>query len=184
MKVIPVLFALAMAQGPSSNAVVGPRVPYYDWNACPFECCTYRKWKASKDVPILKERRRDAAVAYRLVAGEAVQAITGVGVTTRVGHARVFKATHLGEAKIPVGPGDVISVVRYAGEGYWKFWFKGRFDVEQIPDIDDSARDTELDLRMLSHPEVTWWVKIRNRYGKLGWTTETDGFEGADACGP
>src|SRR5437773_1794841 len=23
-----------------------PELPYYDWGACPFECCTYREWIA------------------------------------------------------------------------------------------------------------------------------------------
>ena len=30
----------------------GPALPYYDWGACPFECCTYRAWTTNDDVTL------------------------------------------------------------------------------------------------------------------------------------
>ena len=42
-----------------------PPVPYEEQGACPFECCTYRTWRAKVDTQIFKERRDGAALAFR-----------------------------------------------------------------------------------------------------------------------
>jgi hypothetical protein len=158
------------------------RFPFYDWGACPFECCTYREWTANASTAVLKVRRRNAPVAFQLKNGEAVQGLTGVVVTTRAGTAKVFRATTLGEQKIKVSPGDHLLLLHYQGEGYWRFWFRGHIDSDQLPDINDQAPDSELDLRIVTHPRTVWWVKIRNRQGQEGWTEQTDHFDHMDAC--
>ena len=157
------------------------RLPFYDWGACPFEGCTYRQWTANAPTAVLKARRKDAPVAFQLKTGEAVQGLTGVVVTTRTGTVKVFRATTLGEKQIKVSPGDELLLLHYQGEGYWKFWFRGHIDAEQIADMDDQAPDSELDLRIVTHPLTVWWVKVRNSRGQEGWTEQTDHFDHMDA---
>ena len=52
----------------------------------------------------------------------------------------------------------------------------------RTPDIDDQARDSEIDIRIVSHPTTVWWVKVRNESGRTGWTRQTDHFDHMDAC--
>jgi len=176
----PLLLALLLAAPESGSA--GPRLPFYDWGACPFECCTYREWIANAPTAVLKARRKTAPVAFQLKAGESVQGLTGVVVTTRAGTAKVFRATTLGERRIQVSPGDQLQLLHYQGEGCWKFWFRGHVDSDQIPDITDQGSDSELDLRIVTHPLTVWWVRVRNSRGQDGWTEQTDHFDHMDAC--
>jgi hypothetical protein len=116
-----------------------------------------------------------------LKAGEAVQGLTGVVVTTRTGTVKVFRTTTLGEKQIKVSPGDEPLLLHYGGEGYWKFWFRGQIDSDQIPDINDQAPDGELHLRIVTQPLTVWWVKVRNSRGQEGWTEQTNHFDHMDA---
>ena len=167
---------------PSTRGGAGPRMPWLDWGACPFECCTYRKWIATASIRILKSRRRDAPVAFELKPGDEVEGLTGVVITTRVGEARVFRAAELGKQRLKVLPSDIVYVLHYEGEGYWKFWFRWRVDSDQLPNFEDSDSDSEVDLRTVVQPVTTWWVKVRNSRGQVGWTEDTEHFDHMDAC--
>jgi len=122
--------------------------------ACPFECCTYRQWTANAPIIVLTARRRNAPVAFRLKAGETVQGLTGVVVTTRAGAAKVFRATTVGARRAKASPGDQLLLLHYQGEGYWKFWFRGRIDSDQLPDTNEHAPDSVLDVRIVNHPRT------------------------------
>jgi hypothetical protein len=172
------ILSLALQLG---SAAAPPRVPHYEWNACPFECCTYREWTATAEVRVLRERRAAAPVAFVLQAGDRVIADTGVVVTTKFGTARARLDAAVGRHRTRLAAGDEVTVTRYVGEGQWTFWVNGRFDSEEIEPADGSVSD--LRLRMVSEPETTWWVRVRTRDGRRGWTTNVDGFEGKDACG-
>ena len=37
--------------------------------------------------------------------------------------------------------------------------------------------------QQLSEPETMWWVQVRSRSGRVGWTYEPEAFENKDACG-
>jgi hypothetical protein len=179
MDIFSFVLASFIAQGVTSPAPL--KVPYYDWNACPFECCVYRTWKAEKAITVLKERRVGSPVAFELPPGEMVQAYTGVVVTTHAGELRVMKDRMIGRFNIAVQAGDVVRVLRPEGEGYFKIWAKGHVDSEELNDLGDLDESTSLTL--ISKPRITWWVKVRTRDGRVGWTTATDDFSGIDACG-
>lgn len=167
-----------MAQATPSDSVL--RLPYYDWNACPFECCIYRTWKAKTAIKILTERRLDSPVAFELHAGDSVQAFTGVVVTRRVGEVVALRDGFVGESSTPVRAGDLIRILRYEGEGFWKIWFNGKFDVAEFLNLNDVPSDRGL--KVVSRPDTTWWVKVRTCDGRVGWTTATADFEGKAAC--
>jgi len=179
MKYVPIVISLFVAQAPSS--VGDLHLPHYEWNACPFECCVYRTWTAKAVVKVLKERRGDSPVAFELQPGESVQALTGVVVTTRAGELRVAREGRVGHANTPVRPGDIVRILRPEGEGVWKIWFQGQTDTEELLDLNKLSSDSIF--QVVSSPEFTWWVKVRTRSGRAGWTTATDRFGGTDACG-
>ncbi|MEO8682193.1 MAG: hypothetical protein ABI665_24305 [Vicinamibacterales bacterium] len=156
------------------------RLPYFDWNACPFECCVYRTWTAKSVVKVFRERRLGSPVAFELRAGEAVHAFTGVVVTRKAGEVSALRDGFVGESNIPIRVGEVVRVLRPQGEGLWKIWFKGQVDSEDLLNLDDAV---DKGWKLLSRPEVAWWVKVRTVDGRVGWTIATEKFDGTDACG-
>jgi len=173
--------ALALLARSASRAA-GPPVPYFDWNACPFECCFYGTWTAERSVPALAARRADAPTAFTVEAGERVTAWTGVVVTTRPGRIRIVETTKLGEGKeeVELQPGDVVYVLHYLGEGFDLLWFRARRFSDQIH-MERPGKSGELEL--LEPAETEWWVKVKNRAGRFGWTNEPESFPDNDACG-
>lgn len=150
------------------------KLPYRDVGACPFECCTYRDWFASKPISIFKSMNSSSAVAFRLKKGEKVKGMTGVVVTSIAGKAKVLKDVTLENSKVRVKKGDTLLMLTYLGEGYFRFWYRGKI-FEESADVDG--------IKFLSQPKSVWWVKIRNRKGQIGWTISDGNFNNQDQCG-
>lgn len=180
MNLLPIVLTALIAQAPPINPA-NLHLPYFDWNACPFECCVYRTWKAKAVVKILRERRLDSQAAFELRPGDTVSAFTGVVVTKKAGEARALRDGFVGDSRIPVKVGDVIRILRLEGEGFWKTWLNGQIDSVELLNLDDLTNDTGW--RVVSRPEFIWWVKVRTPDGRVGWTTATADFSGTDACG-
>ena len=85
-----------LARSLTAFAIENPRLPYFHWNACPFECCTYRSWKAEAPVKVFKARNTKSEVVFELAKGQWVQALTGVVVTHRYGITKIVKPIQLG----------------------------------------------------------------------------------------
>jgi hypothetical protein len=172
-------------------AQTGPKLPYENWGACPFECCTYRTWTVKVDTDILSERRDGAPKRFAVARGARVVGVTGVVVTTKVGRAVVERETTMGLDRITVQPGEEILLLHYKGEGIWKYWLRGKTDEEFIPDPENCKRSAQRSPTMFAQcgvqekerPETVWWVTIRNRDGREGWTHQVDHFGNIDACG-
>ena len=166
-------------------------LPYESPGVCPFECCKYRTWTVEEDTRILAERRDGAPVRFTVRRGEHVKGVTGVVVTTRFGRAVAGSSRRLGVRRQLVKPGDELQVIHYLGEGTWKYWFQGSVDQDFLPDPDNCARSSKSSREMLAacavqiveKPTTTWWVKIRSRGAKDGWTQQVDHFSKIDACG-
>ena len=161
---------------------------YEDFGACPFECCTYRQWTVNADTIFYKDRSTNSPVSFRAKKGEHVTGMTGVVITLQPGKALVKKATTLGTEKhqVQVKPGDVLYVLHYMGEGYYKFWFNGRIYQDQIPSISDRLSPEEKTRQLiqpLNEPQTVWWVKVKNKRGQIGWSKQDRHFDGMDACG-
>lgn len=150
-----------------------PKLPYYDRGACPFECCTYREWRANKATVLYAEMREGSAVAFRVKKGERVKGITGVVITTKAGRLKVTRATMLDDYSLK--PGELLYLLTYTGEGYYNTWYKGK--------IFSYALYENPDLKLINEPTSIWWVKIRNRAGKIGWTKLPENFDNKDSCG-
>jgi hypothetical protein len=174
----------------SANEI--PKLPYYDYDACPFECCVYGNWKLNKDVTAFKNPTAKSPITFTIKKGEEVIAITGFVVTYKVGVTKVLKPIKMGyqengnnnEEKLNLKPGEVIYTLHYAGEGYDLFWYKGKTYSDQISGdkLDPNPPPAHLSLQIISRPKADWWVKVKNHKGKIGWIKNPPYFEGSDSC--
>lgn len=148
-------------------------MPYEDAGACPFEGCTYREWTARGPVQVLTERRDDGPVAFTVAAGERVTAVTGVVVVTRPGRVTFTEPAEIETSNGPMTMqrGDTIYLLTPTGEGHHVASIRGRI----IRDVDGGAGP------LVNPVEFTWWVQIRNRAGRTGWTRVTRQFDGTDS---
>jgi len=161
-----------------------PPLPFLDWNACPFECCTYRDWYASAALTAYSRRSVSSPAAFSIAKGEKVHGITGVVVTTRFGVAKLLEPTKVGFTKngkgpeLPLDAGAILYTLHYEGEGSYLFWYKGATYSDGIGDSDSGGP-----FKVESQPEYVWWAKVRNSAGLTGWVKMDDSFTNVDACG-
>jgi hypothetical protein len=100
-----------------SQAVPRPELPYFDWNACPFEACAYGRWTAREVVPLYdtwNEKRRQIT---HLAAGDKVVAVTGVVITFKPGLIRMDRDVPDDDLK----SGDTISLMPIAEKVFRRF---------------------------------------------------------------
>src|SRR4051812_31754559 len=68
-------------ESPSYKEQPAPTLPFFDWNACPFEGCTYGEWTAAETVEVFDtwkpSRKRIATVHAKAV----VTGVSGVVIT-------------------------------------------------------------------------------------------------------
>lgn len=165
------LFICFLASGAAAQS--RPPASYSDRGACPFECCTYRQWTVDKATTVRAAMSESSPVAFRLAKGEKVRGITGVVITSQPGIAEALKGTEQDGVKLRRG--ERIYLYTNLGEGFVKGWFKGRFFQAEV-------LDSEL-FNIVRQPKSVWWVKVRNRQGKIGWSREPEHFGNMDQCG-
>jgi hypothetical protein len=141
------------------------QLPYEEMGLCPFECCTYREWRTVRPVSVLEERYPRARSLAIVPPGEWVRTLTGVVVTETPGSRRVGPEDRCIQM-IGVKIGDTVPVLNYRGEGFWRVWFNGsvaecRFEPDE-------------------KPRTVWWIKLQLRDGRVGWTRDSDRFNGRD----
>ena len=79
-------------------------------------------------------------------------------------------------------PGDSIYGYVYKGEGVFSAWFNGYW----VEDFDGSGVagagcNRNCNAKLVKQGHVEWWVQIRTKDGTIGWTKDTDSFDGKDA---
>lgn len=167
----------------SESFAQGPKVPYKDVGACPFECCIYRQWTAKKETLIYKQMSEKSPVAFRVKRREKVTGVTGVVITNKAGTVKVLKdytakefSTDFTKAEneISIKSGEVFYVLTSLGEGFYQLWYKGKFFQDEIYN--------EENMKILTMPVADWWVKIKNRKGQIGWTKLPENFNNKDGC--
>ena len=150
-----------------------PPAPYNDRGACPFECCTYRQWTVDKPTVVRAAMRDKAPIAFRLTRGQRVIGVTGVVITTEPGIAEALQDRDEGDVRI--AKGERIYLYTNQGEGWVKAWSRGQFFGAEVLDPEQ--------YRIIRQPRSVWWVKIRNRQGKAGWSRQPENFGNIDQCG-
>jgi hypothetical protein len=138
---------------------------HIDKGACPFECCTYREWVARTDETLV-DSPNGKNVVGRIKKGEKVLALTG-----EVHSVPVRVVAHDAYPDAGVKAGDIIYILHYIGEGYWKAWHDGKvIEIENFPGKG-------------SKPKTTWWAQLKTSSGAIGWTVVHGNFDNQDACG-
>jgi hypothetical protein len=114
-------------------------------------------------------------VSFRLKAREKVFGMTGVVITSQPGIGRALQNTVIGEKEIPIKKGEQFYMLTNLGEGFTKLWFKGHILVGEP--YDESA------FKIIRQAKSIWWVKIKNRAGRIGWSRQPENFGNVDQCG-
>lgn len=157
---------------------------FVEKGACPFECCAYGNWKAVRATKLYGRRDVHSKVVATIEEGNSVVALTGQ-VETRPGRFVVKKAN--GDFR----PGDVLWIYTPVGEGSFKVWLNGRMTEANLSfgpyDIVPASARCEETISCWGEtekkPDVTWWIKIKDARGRIGWTNEDCNFTGSDSCG-
>ena len=186
---IAIVVALLFSFG-QARAQEKPPLPFTDTGSCPFECCTYGDWHATKPVDVHRSASIDSPIAFRIAQGQLIHAVTGVVITTQYGITKILKPLRIGYARDGKSPelsleaGDVVYTLHYSGEASDLFWYQGKTYTDQI-DVPEDAFGSPPNasaVQVVSRPKYEWWVKIRDAKNGIGWTKETKSFSGADAC--
>jgi hypothetical protein len=119
------VFLFQNASHGAAQSIAGPRpeLPYFDWNACPFEAGAYGKWTAREVVPLYGTWKKRRLEITRLAVGDKVVAVTGAVITFKPGLIRMDRDLPANDLKA----GDTILTYAYRGEGFSSVWFKGRY---------------------------------------------------------
>ena len=176
MRVCSILFSVFLIFAASAiniSAQSLPKLPFSDRGACPFECCTYRTWVARRSLPLRREMRQTSPIVFRIKRGESVEGLTGVVITAKAGVVEVLRDTKFGSLNLRRG--SRLYTLTYLGEGFYKVWYRGKFYEEDVLG--------NRDFKIVSEPKSVWWVKIKNKKGRTGWTDMSDSFDNQDACG-
>lgn len=182
MNRVLLLFVFAVLFGNTVFSTQRPRV-YVDRGACPFECCVYRRWVTRTTPPIYASPSARAPKIAALHAGEAVQALTGF-VRTKGVKFRVTK-DHGNYRR-----GDTIWVYTSYGEGVFLVWYEDRMYQESLGfspyggGAGKRCENTQFCWGELERElEFEWWVKVRLKDGRIGWTNRARDYGNTDACG-
>jgi len=137
---------------------------------------------------LLKQRAEKSGIAFLVKKGDHVVGLTGVVVTLKPGKVIVKKPKTIGLInKTQVKRGDILYLLNYMGEGVYKIWFRGKIYQDEMPTAPGLITKIPLEqreeyLHVVSEPKSVWWVKVRNRHGKIGWSKQDDHFGDMDRC--
>ena len=149
--------------------------------ACPFECCVYRTWTPTGEVPLRERPDRSLTAFHRIPAGQPFQADSGFVRITGVSVVAVADSVDADSARF--GPGDTLVVLDYVGEGRWNVW-----DGERVQEISGfwGAEAANPAAELIGGAEYAreWWVHATARGGVQGWidADSVARLSGADAC--
>ena len=199
------LLAPVAAQAQGAPPAQLPALPFVDKGACPGEGCVYRDWKVKTRVVTYETWMSGAPVreVFATNPGETVTAMTGVVLVTSAGRAQIRRQITIPalisdqfprqrpSERVSVVPGTVVYLLTSHGEGFFTAWVNGvlvNFDITNLEQpktpgagYSGCVRTQTCDGEVLEYPRRTWWVQIRNAAGQIGWTSQTQAFDGYDA---
>jgi hypothetical protein len=181
---VVVLSTLAWSQTSKESYKVqpAPNLPFFDWNACPFEGCSYREWTAEAAVDVFDTWKTNRTSIATLTAKAVVTGISGVVITNKPGVIRMDRDAPQNDLR----RGDTILTYTYLGEGFSVVWFKGKFYREyditfaKWPD-GSGCGGTHCAATYVDLGEKVWWAKVKLRSGVVGWVNmDKAKFSGVD----
>ncbi len=151
--------------------------------ACPFECCTYRDWKATHEIPVYRNEMDSGAPIFTLRTGESFHALTGNVHITGVAVVAVNKKIQGDTPQHTLLPGDSVVILNSVGEGNFNVWKKNGQIVEVNGDWSGPPWKPNTNHR-LGNYRTQWWVQVRTFDVRDGWIhADTARFTNADRCG-
>jgi hypothetical protein len=163
-----------------------PELPFFDWNACPFEGCTYGQWTAKKPVVVYDTWKKTRKSVTRLAVADKVTAVTGVVITYKPGIIRMDRDRPADGLK----QGDIIYTYAYRGEAAWDWWVNDvhhdGFILPYAKQVDGKGCKEDCAATELQHGDKEWWAKIKLKSGKTAWVNmdkEFESFDGVDSLG-
>jgi putative ABC transport system permease protein len=150
--------------------------------ACPFECCVYRTWRGTGEVPLRDAPERPAPITFRIPAGEPFNADSGFVRITGVSVLAVEESVNAGPTTF--APGDTLVVLDYVGEGFFNVW-----DSERVWQVSGfwgaEVGDPKASLVGGDRYAREWWVHASTGGGRKGWldADSVARIQGVDACG-
>ena len=154
-----------------------------DYNACPFEGCTFRKWIVTRNTTISSSWKDGRTPVATLKKGEVVTGLTGVHITYEPDRIQVLKPI----PELHLQPGDIILRYMYHGEGFADIWAKGQwkkeYDCTFITEKDDSGCLRDCSGKVVSEGRKDWWVSLKTAQGSTGWAKVEDQFDCMDSLG-
>ena len=173
-----VLLAAQLDPSLTPHKAPKPALPKVDQNSCPFEGCQFGTWTVTQPARIYSTWEPQRKLLRTLPAGEKVSALTGVYITIEPSQVRVT-------APMPeynLKPGDTVFLYMSIGEGFYSAWFNGywvdEFDGSSIRGLGCNRGCTA---ELLKPGRTEWWVRIKAADGTIGWTRDSDHFDGKDA---
>ena len=183
VRFIAVLLARQLNPSLTPHKAEKPALPKVDENACPFEGCQFGAWTATGEVQLYSTWKSDRKPVSKVGNGDSVMALTGVHLTLEPEEVQVTAPI----ADYGLKPGDIVFGYMNLGEGVFNAWFNGNwvdeFDGSGIIGPDHSGCSRNCNAKLLKPGRFEWWVQIKTKDGRTGWTQETDKFDGKDALG-
>jgi hypothetical protein len=89
--------------------------------------------------------------------------------------------------EIQIRPGETLYLLTYQGEGFSKVWLRGKLftDVDTTEFLNGVCEEQPSRCKgtIVEPSRTEWWIQIRHRQGRVGWTLEHQKFDGKDALG-
>ncbi len=174
---------VANCQQGNAESTSAPKLPYYDWNVCPFEGCSYRQWTAQGRIVVYSTWRENRRPIAHLASGDSVIGLRGVVITFKPGVIRMDR--DLPEQNLKRG--ETILTYTYRGEGFSAAWVKGKyysdFDISfaKWPD-GQGCGGAHCAATYLDLGKKVWWAEVRLKSGRNGWVNmDTAHFTGVDS---
>jgi len=165
------------------SAAHEPSLPVIDYNACPFEGCTFGKWVVAHDSTIFSSWKDDKKPVSTIKKGEVVTGITGVHFTYEPDRIQVLKPI----PELHLQPGDIVLRYMYHGEGFADIWVNGRwkkeYDCSFVTEKDGSGCSRDCSAKVISEGRKDWWVRLKTAQGSIGWARVEDQFDCMDSLG-
>ena len=141
-------------------------------------------WTATTETVLYDRVEGDIEVA-RLSTCDNVQGVTGEV------HVQPVEVEVINDFMDDLGNGfargDRFFLLTSMGEGYFKAWADGTIFVVDGSSIKTPERCEKLpsycNAILPRLPEITWWVQVEEPDGAVGWTRESQNFDGQDDCG-
>jgi hypothetical protein len=158
-----------------------PVLPVIDEDACPFEGCTFGEWTVTKETPLYSSWKKDRVETGRLRKGEKVAGLTGVHITEKPDTIRVLKDI----PELSLKRGDTFYRYMYRGEGFADIWAHGEWkketDCSFVTEKETGGCLRDCSAQVVEDGVKEWWVKVRTKSGREGWTKAADNFDGMDS---